>query len=475
MRRTGRSQRRTEGRKPGCALSRDAIARLSKAVGEGGVSTSGEVLRSYSYDATTNWSHEPDVVVFPVTAGEVSAVVKIAHAEKTPITPRGGGTNLSGGSVPIRGGIVLCMTKMNRILEVDRESPSVTVEPGVGLQELQMRLRPEGLFFPPDPQSFLGATLGGMIAENAGGPACLKYGVTRQYVTGLEVVLADGEIVYLGRKTAGGKPAYNLLDLFVGSEGTLGVVTQATLRLRRIPEATKTVVAVYKDAGEAGESVFRVLEGGIVPSKIEFIDNWILNRIEEMTPLGLPKDADAILLFETDGSRETVDREAERIMDVARQYGAREARVLGNPDEASAYWAARKAGFAAVYGHARTVFLEDVTVPRNRLPHLVKECKEIAKRHDVSIVTFGHAGDGNLHPAILTDINDKEHYRRATEAVEEVFEAAVRLGGVVSGEHGIGLEKQEFFRRTTDPAALKLMRNIKRVLDPSDIFNPGKM
>ncbi len=456
-------------------MTKGVIARLKKAVANGQVSFSREILRSYSYDATTNWTHQPDVVVLPVTANEVSAVMRIASAEKTPVTPRGGGTNLSGGSVPIRGGIVLCMTKMNRILAIDNEGPSATVEPGVVLQELQRRLAPEGLFFPPDPQSFLGATLGGMIAENAGGPACLKYGVTRQYVMGLEVVLADGEIVSLGRKTAGVEPGYNLLDLFVGSEGTLGVITQATLRLRRLPEASKTVVAVYEDAEEAGESVFRVLEEGIVPSKIELIDNWILNRIEEMMPLGLPRDAGAVLLFETDGSPETVSKEAERIKDVAQRYGAREVRVPGSPAEASVYWAGRKAGFAAVYGHARTVFLEDVTVPRNRLPDLVKECKEISRRHDVPVVTFGHAGDGNLHPAVLTDINDKRHYERATAAVEEMFEAAVRLGGVVSGEHGIGLEKQKFFNKTADPAALKLMRGIKKILDPSDILNPGKM
>jgi glycolate oxidase len=474
MWRTRDSRKASDTQKPD-ASSNAIIARLKEAVGKGSVLTSKEVLRSYSYDATTNWTHEPDVVVLPVTTSEVSAVIRIANAEKIPVTPRGGGTNLSGGSVPIRGGIVLCTTRMNNILAIDRGDLRATVEPGVGLQALQQRLAPEGMFFPPDPQSFLGATLGGMIAENAGGPACLKYGVTRHYVTGLEVVLASGEIVCLGCRSAGDKPSYNLLDLFVGSEGTLGIVTKAHLRLRHLPEASKTVVAIYKDAEEAGESVFRVLERGIIPSKIEFIDNWILNRIEEMMPLGLPKDADAILLFEVDGSTETVAEEAERIEAVARQYGAREVRVPGNPAEAAAYWAGRKAGFAAVYGYAKTVFLEDVTVPRNRLPDLVRECKEISKRHDVPIVTFGHAGDGNLHPAILTDINDKKHSERAMAALEDLFRAAVRLGGVISGEHGIGLEKQEFFNRTTDPVVLDLMKGIKNLLDPNDIFNPGKM
>jgi glycolate oxidase len=452
-----------------------SIEELKKAVGKGNVFTSREILRGYSYDGTTNWVHEPDVVVFPRTPEEVSAVMRVANLEKIPVTPRGGGTNLSGGSVPLRGGIVLCTTRMNRILSIDKESMSARVEPGVVLQELQLRLDREGLFFPPDPQSFLGATIGGMIAENAGGPVCVKYGVTKQYITGLEVVLANGEIIHLGGRTVGGTVGYDLLHLFISSEGTLGVVTKADLRLIPRPQTSKTILAVYRDAAAAGESVYRVLENGVIPSKIEFIDNWIINRIEDMMPMGLPRDADAILLFEADGSPEAVEEEAEKIEEIAKKYGAREVRVAKDAVEASAYWAGRKAGFAAVYGKAKTVFLEDVTVPRNQLPALVRKCKEISKRHNVNIVTFGHAGDGNLHPAILTDINDEAHYQRATEAVDELFEAAVELGGVISGEHGIGLEKQRFFSKMMDPVVVSMMQDIKRLMDPNNILNPGKI
>ena len=456
-------------------IKESVVGELEQIVGKVDVLRSREALKAYSYDGTTSWIREPDIVVFPTSAQEVSAILRLANMEKIPVTPRGGGTNVSGGSVPIEGGIVLCTTKMNKILKVDKENLTATVEPGVVLMDLNMALAREGLFFPPDPQSFLGATLGGVIAENAGGPACVKYGVTKQYVLGLQVVLPNGTILELGGRTIKNVVGYDLTMLFVSSEGTLGVITKAELKVNPLPPARKTIMAVYSDLALAGETVFRVLENGVIPDKIELLDNWVINRIEEMMPMGLPTDADAILLFQTDGIPEAVETESKKIVEIVKKYGAREVTVAKDQDEANKYWLARGAGFAATYGKTKTVFSEDVTVPRNNMPALIRKCKELSKKYDVDIVVLGHAGDGNLHPSVLTDINNKEHYDRAVQAMEEIIQTAVELDGVLSGEHGIGLEKQKFFNRVTDPVVVNMMKGIKALFDPNNIMNPGKI
>lgn len=456
-------------------MKESVIGELEKIVGKENVLTSKEALRAYSYDGTTTWIHEPDVVVFPTTTQQISAILKMANTEKIPVTPRGGGTNVSGGSVPWHGGIVLCTTKMNNIIKIDKENLTATVEPGVVLQDLTMRLAKDGLFFPPDPQSFLGATMGGIISENAGGPACVKYGVTKQYILGIEVVLPNGDIVNLGGRTLKNVVGYDLLHIFISSEGTLGVITKAELKLNPIPPARKTLVVVYDDVSKAGEGVFRVLENGVIPDKIELIDNWVINRIEEMMPIGFPKDADAVLLFECDGIAEAVEKETEKIAEITKKYGAVDVRIAKDQDEANKYWLARRAGFAAVFGKAKTVMAEDVTVPRGAIPALMRKCKEIAKKYNVEIVVLGHAGDGNLHPAALTDMSNKEHFERATKAIDEVIEGAVELGGVLSGEHGIGLEKQKFFNKVTNPVVVNMMKGVKALFDPNNIMNPGKI
>ncbi len=456
-------------------IGKDTLKKLTETVGKENILLSGEALKAYSYDGTTSWVKEPDVVLFPTTVRQVASVMKIAGAARIPVTPRGAGTCLSGGPVPIQGGIVLCVAGMNRILNIDTEGMTVGVEPGVVLQHLNLALAKEGLFFPPDPQSMLSATLGGMIAENAGGPACLKYGVTKQYVLGIEVVLPTGETVHLGGKTLNNVVGYDLLHLFIGSEGTLGVITQAELKIMRVPPAKNTIVGVFNDSKAAGEAVFRILENGVVPAKIEFIDNWVINKFEDMMQIGLPRDADAVLLVETDGQREAVRQETGKIAEIAAAYGAREVRVAKDAHEADRYWMGRKAGFAAVFGAAKTVLAEDVTVPRGRIPELAEKCKELARRHNLQIVVLGHAGDGNLHPAILTDITDTGHYSRAIRAMDEIFETALGLGGVISGEHGIGLEKAKFFTKYVDPVAIHFMKKIKNLIDPHNIMNPGKI
>jgi glycolate oxidase len=457
-------------------MMREAVLTdLQKIVGKDNVLTTPEGLKAYSYDGTTSWQHEPEVVVFPTSTKEISDILKLANAEKIPVTPRGGGTNVSGGSVPIMGGIVLVTTKMNKIVKIDKENLTATVECGVVLQDLTMALVKEGLFFPPDPQSFLGATMGGIIAENAGGPACVKYGVTKQYILGIEAVLPTGEIINLGGRTLKNVVGYDLLHIFISSEGTLGVITKSELKLRPLPQTKKTMMAVYADVAVAGENVFRVLENGVIPGKIELLDNWVINRIEEMAPMGLPKDADAVLLFECDGIPEVVDKEIEKIVEIAKKYGASDVRVAKDQAEADKYWMARKAGFAAVFGKAPTVLSEDVTVPRGNIPALIKKIKEIAKKYDVESCVLGHAGDGNLHPSVLTDMKNKEHYERSIKAIDEIIGSAVELGGVLSGEHGIGLEKQKFFNRVTDPVVVNLMKSVKNLFDPNNIMNPGKI
>ncbi len=456
-------------------LENKIISQLQKIVGKEAVLTAKEDLNAYSYDGTTTWAHMPDVVVLPTTAEQVSQILKLANEKRIPVTPRGAGTNVSGGSIPIKGGIVLCTTRMNKILDINKTNFTAMVEPGVVLQDFNMALAKQGLFYPPDPQSFLGCTMGGTVAENAGGPYCVKYGVTKQYVLGLEVVLANGYVMKLGGVTVKNRTGYELVMLFTGSEGTLGVITKITLRLLPMPPASKTIMAVFDDMAVGGEVVSNIMASGVVPAKIEFVDNFVLRRIEEMTPMGLPVDAKALLLIQADGSPAAVEAETRQIVDLLRKGGAKEIKVAKDAAEAAMYWKMRSAGFAATFGAAHTVMAEDVAVPRDKLPEFIRKLDEISQRTGFFISYLGHAGDGNLHPSIFTDIRNKKEFAKAQKTMEEIFEAAMSLGGVLSGEHGIGLEKQRFLKRAMDPVALNLMRKIKGILDPNNILNPGKI
>lgn len=456
-------------------LKPNAISQLKKMVGKESVLTSKEDLTTYSYDGTAIWVHMPEAVVLPTTSEQVSQVLKMANENRIPVTPRGSGTGLSGGSIPIKGGIVLCTTRMNKILEINKTNLNATVEPGVVLQDFNTALAKEGLFFPPDPQSFLSCTIGGNVAENAGGPACVKYGVFKQYVLGLEVVLASGEIVKLGGVTSKNRTGYELAMLFTGSEGTLGVITKIMLRLLPMPLAQKSILAIFDDMVAAGEAVSNILTSGIMPSKIEFINNWLIRRVEELTPMGLPVEANALLLLQTDGTPKAVEEDARQILDTLKKSGAREARLAKDDAEAAMFWKARSAAMGAIHSAAHTVLDEDVTVPRDKIAHFIERGGEISKKYGVTIVLAGHAGDGNIHPSILTDQRDSEHFERAKKALDEVIETALASGGVLSGEHGIGLAKQHFLRRAMDPVAIDLMKKIKGVLDPNNILNPGKI
>ena len=450
------------------------IDQMRRIVGKDNVLTSKEELIVYSYDATSLWSHMPDVVVLPVSAEQVSGILKLANDNEIPVTPRGGGTNVSGGSIPIKGGIVLCTTRMNRIIEINRANLHATVEPGVILLDLNVALAREGLFFPPDPQSFAGCTMGGVVAENSGGPSCLKYGVAKQYVLGLEVVLADGKIMKLGGLTPKNRTGYELAMLFTGSEGTLGVISKITLRLLPSPKASKTIVAVISDVAAAGETVTEIIASSVLPSKVEFVDNWTFEKFRGLLPDEILDNSQVILLIQVDGLPETVDAEAQQVVNICRNR-AGEVRVAKDQAEADKYWQARSAHFSDISSRTHTIVNEDVCVPRDKIADFIKLGQESARRYDVPISFAGHVGDGNFHPVVLTDSRDKEHFSRALKCIDEIIETALSLGGVLSGEHGIGLEKQRFLKKAMDPLAIDIMKKIKDVLDPNHILNPGKI
>jgi glycolate oxidase len=455
-------------------LSQAQIDHLTAIVGQGSVLSSKEDLLAYSYDGTTLWAHLPDCVVLPQNVEQISKILSFASANLIAVTPRGGGTNVSGGSIPVKGGIVLCTTRMNRILKIDKENLVAEVEAGVVLQDLNQALAKDQLFYPPDPQSSAGCTLGGTIAENAGGPYGAKYGVTKHYLLGLKVVLASGETANLGGRTIKNRMGYELSTLFAGSEGTLGIIAEITLKLIPAPKSQRTVLAIFAKLETAGQAVSNIVAAGLVPAKVEIMDNWFLRRIEGQSHLGLPVEADAMLLIQSDGDPRAVENEVEQIIRACQRTGAREARSAVDEAEAFRMWQARRGCYGAVTGSSPTVLTEDVTVPRDKIAPLIRRCQEISRKYEVVIPITGHAGDGNIHPAFLTDANDKQHFSRTMQAIDEMINAALELGGVISGEHGIGLEKQQYFSRFADPVALKIMKGIKGVLDPQNILNPGK-
>jgi glycolate oxidase len=457
------------------SITKDIITKLNKILGDKSTLVSKADLSAFSYDATSNWKGMPEIVLFPTEVSQISRIMALANENSIPVTARGAGTNLSGGSIPVFGGIVLCTTRMNRILEIDARNFTATVEAGVVLNDLNKELAKQNLFFPPDPQSFLAATIGGCVAENSGGPYGLKYGVFKHYLLGMNVVFASGKHVSLGSRTIKNVTGYDLPSLICGSEGTLAIVTQATLRLIPMPESRQTIMAVFNDVVTAGGAVRKILSSGIRPAKTELIDNWIIRRIEESAPLGLPVEADAILLFELDGANEAVRIETEKVVNSCFEAGAADVRTARDKKEADNFWTARRLGFSAIYGNAPTAMAEDVTVPIDKMPELMERVKKIAKDNDIMVVTMGHAGDGNLHPCILTDKKNPEHYARAQKTAQEIFDAALELNGVISGEHGIGLEKKKYLKNAMAPEAIELLKQIKTVFDPRGILNPGKI
>jgi len=453
----------------------DILAKqLVNIVGKDKVLSTIEDLICYSYDGTFK-TGLPQVVVRPVSTREVSAIMKLAYKERVPVVPRGAGTGLSGGAVPTEGSIVIDITAMNNIVRLDKTNMMAVVEPGVVTAHLHRAVEKVGLFYPPDPSSANISTIGGNIAECAGGPRGLKYGVTRDYVMGLEVVLADGEVLVCGGETVKNVTGYDLCRLFTGSEGTLGVITRANLRLIPKPQAKKTIRTEFKTIDEAAETITAILGAGIVPVALEIMDDVTIRCVENFLHIGLPLDAAAMLLIEVDGPVEALPAQVEAIVAICRRNGAARVKVASTEAESAELWRARKAVSPAVVQVKPTKISEDATVPRSNVPAMIRRLKEIAAKYRLDIAIFGHAGDGNLHPNILADKNNPEEMERVEAAIGEIFSAALSLGGTLSGEHGIGILKAPFLEKEAGKAGMAVMRQIKDALDPLGILNPGKI
>lgn len=371
--------------------------------------------------------------------------------------------------------MVVVTTQFNRILEIDEDNLTATVQPGMILADFHHAVEAVGLFYPPDPASLSVATLGGTVAEGAGGPRGVKYGTTKDYVIGLEVVLASGEIIRTGSKTMKDVSGYDLTHLFVGSEGTLGIITEITVRLLPLPEAKETCLAVFDSIDDAARAVTATIRSRIIPATLELLDDVTMRCIEAYKPTGLPQDAEAILLIEVDGSREEVARQLDRVVASARQAGAREVKVAQNEAEREALWQARRSAFAAMSRARPSIVVEDATVPRPAIPAMVRAIREAAHRHRVQVGLMAHAGDGNMHPQIMCDLRDEEEMGRVELFTQEIFRAALEMGGTLTGEHGIGLQKRPFLAWQFGDGGVEAMRRIKHALDPNGILNPGKV
>jgi len=449
------------------------LRRFSRIVGREGLLSTSTDLKVYEYDASLERGR-PAAVVFPTSREQVVRLVKLANKEKIPFVARGSGTNLSGGSIPPAGGLVIEFSRMNRILEIDRENLCATVEPGLYNIELSNALIPHGYYYAPDPASQKVSTFGGNVGENSGGPHCLKYGVTTNHVLGLEVVLSDGELVELGGKTSD-PLGYDLVGVLVGSEGTLGIITKVVVRIMRLPEAVKTFLAIYDSIEEAGESVSAIIAQGILPATLELMDKTVIAAVEASLKAGYPLDAEAVLIIELDGLKESMDRISEKVIQTCREHGVREVKTAQTGDEREALWAGRRGAFGAIARVAPNYLVTDGTVPRNRLPEVLRRVSEIGKKYDLLIGNVLHAGDGNLHPLILFDERNQEQRKKVVQAGLEILEACAAVGGTISGEHGIGLEKISAMPLVCGGSELQVLRHVKESFDPYYLSNPGKI
>ncbi len=430
---------------------------------------------TYSYDGTPLLSSPPDAIVIPSSVEQISKLMRLANEENFAVVPRGSGSGLSGGSIPSENSVVLLMTRWNKIIELDKNNLTAWVEPGVITGKFQSVVESQGLFYPPDPGSSQICTLGGNVAENAGGLRGLKYGVTKNYVLGMEVVLPNGDIMRIGGKNTKDVAGYNLKDVLIGSEGTLGIFTKILFKLIPMPQTNKTILAFYDSMSKAAETVSGITAKRIVPAMLEFLDNSTIRAVEDFARLGLDKNTGALLLIEVDGNRSAVDEDAAAIEAICRRSGAGDVKIAKDGMESVKLKAARKTAFAALARIRPTTILEDVTVPRSELAAMVEFINDAAKRHNIRIGTFGHAGDGNLHPTGLTDERDKNEIERVEKAFDEIFRKAVDLGGTITGEHGVGLAKKRFFEELYDTPFIMFMRQTKEMLDPNYVLNPGKI
>ncbi len=459
---------------PGRKMKEEHIKYLKEIAGEEKVITDPEDKICYGYDST-RLDFMPDAIVKVADAKQISDIMKFANENRIPVTPRGAATGLSGGCLAVNGGISLVMVEMNRILEVNNIDLLAEVEAGVITIDVDKAANKFGLFYPPDPGSLKTSTIGGNIAENAGGLRGLKYGVTKDYVNEVEVVLPTGEIINTGARTVKSVAGYNLVDLLVGSEGTLGIVTKAVLGLLPIPPAKASILANFSNMEDAAKTVRDIVAGGVITATLEFLDNVTINAIEDYLGIGLDRSIGAMLLIEVDGHKGAVEVEAEVVKKVCKANNAVSISLATSDAERDRLWSARRAALASLARIRPSTILEDATVPRSRIVELVEVVNDLASKYDLQIGTFGHAGDGNLHPTFLTDLRDPAEEEKVEKAIEELFVETVKLDGTLSGEHGIGLTKAKFLKLEVSEDAYALMKKIKNTFDPNNILNPGKL
>jgi glycolate oxidase len=455
-------------------MKQETKAKLRAIVGQDNFTDSLIDLIAYSKDAS-EFKHRPEAAVWPSSREDVASVLKLANEERFPVVARGAGTSLAGLAVPEKGGLIMDMCRMNKILEINIEDRLVVVQPGVVYADLDKQLAPHGFFFPPDPASGSVCTLGGNVATNAGGIKGAKYGTTKDYVLALEVVTPDGRILHTGSRCMKTSSGYDLTKLFVGSEGTLGVITEITLKINPKPPLISTAMAMFDDLEDAGRAISQMMHSGILPCALEIVDQQTLKAINQNTDLNLP-EVEAILIAETDGyTREETEYQIDKVVEIFNRNRASTVKRAEDRQAAEALWAARKSAYGVMARINNNLFVEDLAVPMSKVPTILRAISDLAEKYDLRIPTVGHAGDGNLHPVISFDGTNPEEVRRVEETSIELFEKVIELGGTLTGEHGIGLAKARFMGQEHDVISMEFMRAIKRVFDPNDILNPGKM
>lgn len=455
-------------------MEKSVVDELVAVFGKENVLTANEDMIAYSYDAA-HVEVKPEAVVFPTTTEQVSYLMKLAYRENIPVTPRGQGSGLSGGSVPLQRGIVLAMDRMKSVVDFDPANRLITVETGITTADIDPIVADANLFYPPDPGSVAFSTIGGNIAENAGGLRGLKYGVTKDYVKMMKVVLPQGDIVTLGSKCVKHVAGFNTEAIFVGSEGLLGIMTEVTLALLPIPEHRESALAIFDNLDDAAQTVSDIIAAGVTPSTMEFMDNETINAIQNFKDCGLPRDAQAVLLIETDGETSSAKAEIRKVEEVVKSNNATDFAIAKTTEERDRLFAGRRVALNALASVKPNLILEDATVMRSKLPEMVRGIIDIADKYQVKVGIFGHAGDGNLHPTFLLDMQDKDEKERTDKAVKELFQLAIDLEGTISGEHGIGLEKKPYLMDQIGAPGISLLQQIKKTLDPKNLLNPGKM
>ncbi|MBI9074562.1 MAG: FAD-binding protein [Desulfatibacillum sp.] len=450
------------------------LKNLKKIIGPKHVHDAWHQRAAYAYDAS-NREFVPDAVVFPSTTAQVAEIIRLANLNSFFVIPRGAGTGMTGGALAVQGGIMMPMTRMDQVLSIDPANLVADLEPGVVTGDFQKMVEAQGLFYPPDPSSSAYCTMGGNVAECAGGPKAVKYGVTRDYVLGLEAVTGAGEIIKTGVRTAKGVVGYDLTRLITGSEGTLAVITRITVRLLPLPESVRTITAVYDKIDDAAKTVAAVFSAGVICRSIEYLDQAAIGCAESHLGIGLPTDAEAILLLEVDGDPQQTERAAERVVKVCQDNHARKVTGVGDAAEAANLWKARKGLSPALFKYGPHKINEDIVVPRTKIPDVVRKINELRAKTGLTMVSFGHAGDGNIHFNIMLDKEDPVALEKAEAAVVELFQYTLQLGGTISGEHGVGISKAPYFDMEVSQTQIELMLHIKDVFDPNHILNPGKM